>query len=116
MKFKITEEFFIEGLDQYNWVIVQVKTKKEGNGKGETYEDIQGYFPSLAIAKNRLAERLSKTEADFNKLNIVLDKIGFCDNSESYAFIAEIERRRDLIISEPNGLVREQMIQDLLIK
>ena len=27
----------------------------------------------------------------------------------------EIKRRRDLILSEPNGIVREQMIDDLIL-
>jgi len=31
------------------------------------------------------------------------------------AFILEIRRRQELIISEPDGIVREQMIYNLLL-
>lgn len=31
------------------------------------------------------------------------------------AFVFEIRRRQELIISEPDGIVREQMISDLLL-
>ena len=78
MNFQITETFSIVGLDKYNWTIVERKRKKEGNSAGEEYYDTQGYFPSLSTAKNKLAERISKTEADFDKLNIILDKIEKC--------------------------------------
>ena len=79
MTFEITEEFSIVGLDKYNWSIVQKRTRESGEKKGEQYEDAQGYFPSLKLTKSRLAERLAKTETNFDQLNIILDKIEKCN-------------------------------------
>ncbi len=78
MTFEITEEFSIVGQDKYNWTIVQKRVYKEGENKGGEYEDVQGYFSSLKDAKRRLAERLAKTETNFDQLNIILDKIEKC--------------------------------------
>ncbi len=79
MTFEITEEFSIVGQDKYNWTIVQKRVYKEGKNKDEEYEDVQGYFSSLKDAKYRLAERLAKTETNFDQLNIILDKIEKCN-------------------------------------
>ena len=69
-----------------------------------------------------LAQELDKTDKAIECSMIVNDMEKLIDSyvskilhSGSNSVRQEIERRRDLIISEPNGKVREQMISDLAL-
>lgn len=62
-------------------------------------------------------ERCAKIYAEQENSCYSNDYKGFYQGSKQMgiAYMMEIRRRRDLIISEPDGIVREQMISDLLI-
>lgn len=56
---------------------------------------------------------INRTCSNINDLIIYAMKL--YANQSKWISVEEIERRRDLIISEPDGVVREQMIANLTI-
>jgi|TARA_R110000824_G_scaffold106610_2_gene251942 hypothetical protein len=58
---------------------------------------------NLESTANRIIEALTEEN------NLIIPDV-------SNFVIQEIERRRDLILSEPDGIVREQMINDLALE
>ena len=61
---------------------------------------------------NKEAEKYSNDNLDLYAIDIAFEAGG---NYVKDVLIEEIERRQKLIISEPDGIVRETMISDLLV-
>jgi hypothetical protein len=72
---------------------------------------------SRSLLSERNLERCANLYAEQEKSAYTNDYYGYYNGAKQMgnAIVDEIKRRQQLIMSEPNGIVRETMINDLLV-